>query len=58
MGISPAGEHLLRKQGVNGLIPLSSTAEPKDKQSCLSLVFGKTNATLFNKTEEGCVTLN
>jgi hypothetical protein len=54
-GLAQLGEHLLCKQGVNGSIPLSST-RTKDKQGCLSLAFEKSIATLFNKTEEGCVT--
>ena len=31
-------------------------AETSVKQGCLTLAFEKSNATLFNKTEEGCVT--
>ena len=58
-GLAQLGEHLLCKQGVNGSIPLSSTkaaTETSVKQGCLTLAFEKSNATLFNKTEEGCVT--
>ena len=31
-------------------------AETSVKQKCLTLAFEKSNATLFNKTEEGCIT--
>ncbi|MBK7463039.1 MAG: hypothetical protein IPJ50_10320 [Betaproteobacteria bacterium] len=36
--------------------PPRSQAETSVKQTCLTLAFEKSNATLFNKTEEGLVT--
>ena len=59
-GISSAGRAPALQAGGQRFDPVilhqDPQAETSVKQTCLTLAFEKSNATLFNKTEEGCVT--
>ena len=59
-GFSSAGRAPALQAGGQRFDPVILHQDPQTetsvKQTCLTLAFEKSNATLFNKTEEGCVT--